>query len=459
MAPHHDPAPVQPAPSVTAFVGHTGRGPLGAPVRVAGLQDYLATFGPGAGTATALDHAVSLFFANGGDEAVVVRAMGPTPEQIVPLDGVGGLRALTGPFTVLVLPGVTAAHPVAVAHAMDRCAEERAVLLLDLPSGASATSAVLATDQVTGPRSRVAAYHPWVLVPTDGEPVAVPPSGAVAGLLARTDAAEGVWGSPAGLDAELVGVAGPTTSLTEEDTEQLGRGGVNALRVFPGGGPRVWGVRTLGARDSAEPAERYLPVRRLTDHVLTSLEEGMAFVAGRRAEPGLGDLVRRLAEGFLDGLWRQGALEGDRPAEAYFARCDSTTTTRADLDAGRIVLLVGIATTRPAEFEVHRLDLDTSTATGPDVLPPWAALAAANRLATDHLTVVRRVDLRPLVSADPAETRRRLAHEFEVAAHNRTVLLLQKADALRGRRPSHVGRLLDQLSRDSGVPYVLAGSR
>lgn len=466
MAPDHDPLPVQPAPSTTAFVGPAADGPVGVPVPVAGLADYRATFWPDGSPPSALDHAVGLFFANGGSDAVVVRSAGATPDQLVPVDGAGGLRAVPGPFSVLVLPGVTTDHPLAVARALDRCEEERAVLLLDLPAGADARSALLGTDRVSGLRSRATAYLPWVGVGTGEDLVQVPASGAVAGLLSRAAAAEGVWSVPTGADAELAGVAGPTAAVGDAEAERLAAGGVNVLRAVPGRPPRPWGVRTLAARDSVEPAERYLPVRRLTDHVLASLEDGLAFVAGRRADPGLGDLVRRRAEDFLDDLWRRGALAGDRPQDAYFVRCDRTTTTAQDHAAGRMVLLVGLAALRPGEFEVHRLDLDTVAAVGPPVLPAGAALAAATRLATERLTVVRRVDLRPLVAADPDVTARRLASEFAAAASGRTVLLLQDADGVLGgtaageearvpRRPAQVRRLLEQLSRDTGVPYLL----
>lgn len=451
MAP--DPAPVQPAPSTTAFVGPAAHGPVDTPVRVSDLGDHLATFRPDGGPPTALDTAVELFFANGGTEAVVVRSTGGTPGQVVPVGGGGGLHAVPGPFSVLVLAGVTAEHRLAVASALDRCEEERAVLLLDLPADASPTTARLLTAQVSGSRSRAAAYLPWLVVDRDGERTAVPPTGAVAGVLSRM-AADGAWSSPAGADATLRGVSGTAAEVGQADLERLALDGVNTVRALPGG-PQLWGARTLAARDSSEPAERYLSVRRLTDHVLASLEDGMAFLAGRRPEAGLADLVRRRAEDFLDGLWRRGALVGDRPERAYFARCDATTTTAADRAAGRMVLLVGLATLEPGEFEVHRLALDTSVTTAPEVLPAQAALAAATRAAKERLTVVRRVDLRPLVSGDLAETERRLSREFSVAASSSTVLLLQEADSALARRS--VGPLIERFSRESGVPYVLSG--
>ncbi|MFK5633400.1 MULTISPECIES: phage tail sheath subtilisin-like domain-containing protein [unclassified Ornithinimicrobium] len=446
--------PVRPAAtSLTAFVGATGRGPVGTPVRVTGLDDYRATFA--AADPSALDEAVSLFFVNGGAEAVVVRAAGPAADQVVPTSGTGGLRAITGRFTVLVLPGVTSEDHLAVELAAARCAEERAVLLLDLPEGADAATAVRTTDRVHSARERVAAYHPWLRA---GERT-VPPSGAVAGVLARVDATDGVWASPAGARGGLVGVDSTTTALDDREAELLTAGGINPVRTVEDRGTVLRGVRVLGARDGAEPAQRYLPVRRLTDQVLESLEDGMAFVRERRADPGLDDLIRRRAEEFLTALWLRGALAGQQPEQAFFVRCDGSTTTPGDRAEGRAVLLVGLATSKPAEFEVHRIVLETSTARPPQVLPAARAVARATGLARERLTVARTVDLAPLVSTDADETRRRIEREFAEAADAGTVLLLRGADAvLRDggrRRPAEIARLLDETSRHTGVPYVL----
>jgi hypothetical protein len=458
--------PVRPAAtSLTAFVGGAGRGPLGTPVRVGSLDDYRETFGARAGSDTVpapLDDAVALFFANGGAEAVVVRAAGPSPDEVVPTTGTGGLRALRDRFTVLVLPGLTADDHLAVELAAARCAEDRAVLLLDLPVHTDAATAVRTTDRVHAARERVAAYFPWLLV--GGR--AVPPSGAVAGVLARVDATDGVWSSPSGGRGALLGVEGTVADLDDRDAERLSAGGINPVRVVAGGTTVLAGARVLGARDSVEAAQRYLPVRRLTDQVLESLEEGMAFVRGRRSDPGLDDLVRRRAHDFLTELWLSGSLVGTRPEEAFFVRCDGSTTTQTDRDEGRTVLLVGLATAKPAEFEVHRIVLETAAAHAPLVLPAAASVARATALARERRTVARRVDLVPLLSTDAEETRRRVEHEFAVAADAGTVLLLQGADAVlrtgngsphaRGRRrPGEIARLLDEASRRTGVPYVL----
>ncbi|GGK55936.1 phage tail sheath subtilisin-like domain-containing protein [Ornithinimicrobium pekingense] len=462
MQPDPSRVPVQPVPEApAAFVGWTAAGPVDTPVRVTSVEDYRASFGtrPGDPEASPLDRAVELFFAGGGTDAVVVGASGPTAGHVVPPGGVGGLAALREPFSLLVLPGLTTAASRAVSAALARCEEERAVLLLDLPADSDARTAGLRADRVDGPRDRVAVYHPWLLA--GGATVA--PSGAVAGVVASTSARRGVADTPAGDQAELRGADGLALDLAAAGAELLAAHGVNALRDLPDRRRVVWGGRLLAATEATEPSGRFLAVRRLTDHVLSSLEAGMAFVAGRRTDPGLADLVRVRAEDFLTELWRTGALAGVSAQEAFFVRCDGTTTPAADLAAGRMVLRLGLATVRPSEFEVHDLVLSTAGGHGPEVLAPPVALARAADLARERLTVVRREDLAALTSGHLQETERRLARVFDSAAHAGTVLVLEEADAVLGRDDGagrrhgvEVVRLLDRLSRETDVPYVLA---
>lgn len=442
-------------------------------MRVSSTADYRAAFGR-SDPPSPLDHAVDLFFAGGGTDAVVVRAASPGAEHVVPVRGPGGLGSILEGFSVLVLPGLTSSSSRAVERALARCAQERAVLLLDLPADADARSAALHADQVRGARHRVAAYHPWLVVGTstasDGRTVGgtlVPPSGAVAGALAST----GVEGGAAttSTDEELVlrGVDSLAGDLDADQAELLAAHAVNALRDLPDRRRVVRGGRLLGATTSAAPSSSFLAVRRLTDHVLESLEQGMAFVAGRRSDPGLADQVRRGAEDFLVGLWRSGALAGTGPQEAFFVRCDRSTTTAADEAAGCMVLRVGLATVRPSEFEVHDLVLETSTAAGAELLDAPAGLARATALARERRTVVRREALAPLVSGHLEESERRLRRVFDSAAHASTVLLLEDADALAVRtgdgrarhRAVDLARLLRRLSHETGVPVVLARGR
>lgn len=346
---------IRPLPaSVTGFVGACDAGPIDTPVVVTSAGEYHTIFGPSLDPGRPLGHAVELFFANGGRRLTVVRAASPAPDHLVP-GAAGGVHALADSgITVLAVPGLTADHHLQVSTALALCASWRAVLVLDLPPSPFDDGAGAAARQ-TGPhRERAAAYHPWLV--TGG--VAVPPSGAVAGVIARTDAERGIWKAPAGVVVH--GLDGFTEALDDVANEAPLHAGVNAMREFPGRGRLVWGARTLAGADSAEPARRYLPMRRLTDHVLGSLAAGLEFVVFEPNEAPLWLLVKQLVESFLNELWRAGAFPGDRPQDAYGARCGlGETMTHADMQDGRLVVEVHLATMRPAEFDVHRLTFQT----------------------------------------------------------------------------------------------------
>ena len=362
-------AAIQPLPtSVTGFVGACSQGPVDTPVVVASPAEYHATFGPSLDGNQPLGHAVDLFFANGGTSATVVRAAGPAPELLVPTAGVGGLHALDGAgVTVLVVPGLTAVHSLPVAHALNWCAERRAVLLLDLPLGPWGNDARAAAAQAGPHRERAAVYHPWLVMGG----VEVSPSGAVAGSIAHTVATRGVWKAPA--NVALHGIGALTETIDEAAGQLLTEHGVNPIREFPGRGLRVWGARTLAAVDSAEPSRRYLAMRRLVDHISGSLAAGLEFAVFEPNEAPLWARVRMLAGNFLLDLWRRGALQGTTPEEAFGVRCGlGETMTQADLEAGRLVLTVFVATLKPAEFDVLTVRVQTLTgAEHEDVTRPF----------------------------------------------------------------------------------------
>lgn len=415
-------APIERLPtSVTGFVGASEDGPVDTPVTVTSAADYHATFGPGLDAARPLGHAVDLFFANGGRNAVVVRATGPDPDQLVPTDGAGGVHALgTSGITVLVLPGLTATHHDQVRTALAWCAAYRAVLVLDLPPGPWTTDTRTALDQVSEHRERAAAYHPWVVVGG----VSLPPSGAVAGVIARTDAERGVWKAPAGV--ALRGIDSFTETIDADQNELLALAGVNALREFPGRGPTVWGARTIAGSRTAEPASRYLQVRRLTDHVLGSVTAGLQFVGAEHGERALWLRVRRLTEDFLHGLWLQGALAGTRPEDAYGARCGlGETMTEADVMTGHVVLSLWLAPVQPGEFDAHTLRLQSGMPSAPVMSP--APVVEEEAPAFE-------VDLGRVVSRYLGETEKNLARLFDRAERAGRVLPIDEADALFGKR-------------------------
>ena len=152
----------------------------------------------------------------------------------------------------------------------------------------------------------------------------------------------------------LAGVDGLAVALPDGDIRRLAAVGVNALRALPGAGPVVWGSRTLH-RGDADPEWTYLPVRRLALFIEESLDRGTRWAVFEPNDEALWGRIRRDVEAFLATLFRQGALEGPTPQQAYFVRCDRTTTTQADVDRGIVNVVIGFAPLRPAEFVVVRL--------------------------------------------------------------------------------------------------------
>ena len=181
------------------------------------------------------------------------------------------------------------------------------------------------------------------------------PSGAVAGIFARTDAQRGVWKAPAGLDAGLVGVAALTVNLTDGENGQLNPRGINCLRTFPEFGRVVWGARTRRGADALASEWKYIPVRRMALFIEESLYRGTQWVVFEPNDEPLWSQIRLNVGAFLQNLFRQGAFQGRSPAEAYFVKCDAETTTQNDINSGIVNVHVGFAPLRPAEFVVIRI--------------------------------------------------------------------------------------------------------
>ncbi|NUR03127.1 MAG: phage tail sheath family protein [Streptomyces sp.] len=246
-----------------------------------------------------------------------------------------------------------------VSAAQRLCEERRIFLLVDAPSTwvsvDSARAGLSAFDPVRGNHAGLYFPHIQLTDPLTGRLRAFPPSGAVAGVIARTDSERGVWKAPAGTEAQLVGVHSLTVDLTDRETGLLNPLGVNCLRTFPVTGPLVWGARTLEGSDALDSAWKYVPVRRLALHVEESLQRGLQWVVFEPNDESLWQQIRLSASSYLHTLFRQGAFKGSTPREAYFVKCDSETTTDEDVANGVVNVLVGIAPVRPAEFVVVRI--------------------------------------------------------------------------------------------------------
>jgi hypothetical protein len=207
--------------------------------------------------------------------------------------------------------------------------------------------------QVNPPTSFAALYWPWIQVldPNGLERVTVPPVGHVAGIFARTDVERGVHKAPA--NAVLRGALELEFAVSRGMQDILNPRGVNVIRDFrsDGNGIRLWGARTM----SDDPSWKYVNVRRLFLFMEESIDEGTQWVVFEPNAEALWDRVRRSIESFLLTVWRNGALMGTRPDQAFYVKCDRSTMTQDDIDNGRLICYIGVAPVKPAEFVIFRM--------------------------------------------------------------------------------------------------------
>jgi phage tail sheath protein FI len=197
-----------------------------------------------------------------------------------------------------------------------------------------------------------AVYYPWVRVANplgNGESILVPPSGYMAGIYARSDTERGVHKAPAN---EVVrGAMGLEMQMTKSEQDILNPIGVNCIRTFPGRGVRVWGARTL----SSDASWRYINVRRLFNFVEKSIERGTQWIVFEPNDPDLWARIRRDITAFLTNVWRTGALFGATPAQAFYVKCDEENNPQSVRDLGQVIIEIGLAPVKPAEFVIFRI--------------------------------------------------------------------------------------------------------
>jgi phage tail sheath protein FI len=194
-------------------------------------------------------------------------------------------------------------------------------------------------------------YWPWIEVmdPLTNTPQLIPPSGHMAGIWARTDSTRGVHKAPA--NEVVLGANGLGFQITQAEQGALNQSGINCIRSFPGRGIRVWGARTL----SSDPEWRYLNVRRLFNYVSESIMQGTQWAVFEPNDQRLWTQLRIAASNFLTRTWRQGALFGSSPSQAFYVKCDEETNPPDVVEAGQVVVEIGIAPVKPAEFVIFRI--------------------------------------------------------------------------------------------------------
>jgi phage tail sheath protein FI len=212
-------------------------------------------------------------------------------------------------------------------------------------------------EQLTVKSSYGAVYFPWLrAIDPAGiapEPIALPPSGYVAGLYARIDGKRGVWKAPAGTEANIGGAVGLLKELTDAEQDTLNPIGANVIRMFPASGLVIWGSRTLSTQ--SDPEYRYIPVRRMAIFLEQSIYNGIQYAVFEPNDEPLWASLRLNINAFMLLQFRAGAFQGRTPNEAFFVKVDKQTTTQADIDAGIVNIIVGFAPLKPAEFVVLKL--------------------------------------------------------------------------------------------------------
>jgi len=236
----------------------------------------------------------------------------------------------------------------------------------------SFANSVMTVATVDGGQS--AMYFPWVTIPDTskavrGVTVNVAPGGAVVGLYQQNDASRGVFKTPAGYASRLTGVVGLAAKLTNADLDSLNQGiaagtsgaayPVNALKVTPGAGICVMGGRTL----SSNSANRYINIRRSLIYLKKELTDRTNFAVFENNDALLWNKITSAVSNFLNIYWQSGGLRGSSPDQAFFVKCDSTTTSDADIANGRVNIQVGVALEYPAEFVLITIGQITGDAT------------------------------------------------------------------------------------------------
>ena len=362
--------------STAAFIGEADRlaaGDVGKPKKFTNWKEF-SQFIKGTGATdttpiyTTVNRTLALavfgFFNNGGTACYVVP---------IAAGGMGG--ALTSPLETLEpideVAIVAAPGAEAVARKgelLDHCfkMEDRVAVLdgVKAPTSDSTPDDIYGGPMPTGGPttpdkfSYGAIYFPWLKVNnplyTDGgtEPklIDIPPSGHVAGIYARVDATRGVHKAPA--NEGVIGIVDLERPISRDKQKSLNPSGINVIRPF-GGAPMVYGARTLGGDRNGE--YRYLNVRRFMNFLKESIDEGTQFVVFEPNNPALWQRIIRSVSDFLYNQWRDGALFGETPKQAFFVKCDAETNPASVREAGQVITEIGVAVTKPAEFVIFRI--------------------------------------------------------------------------------------------------------
>ena len=362
--------------SRAGFVGNTPRNAFPNEARLVTsadqfIADYVKDLKNDANSArasTAFSHAVLGFFQNGGGACYIVNVPSTTATPAAS-DVTEALKLLEkrDDIQIVAAPGSIDATVYSALIAQAEKLGDR-FAILDSPPKVGAYTELLppaGSKRPTSDSQFAAFYYPRIQVPPQlpddpkDTPIWVAPTGHVAGVYARVDANRGVHKAPA--NERILGALGVEDLVKDADQDVLNNDGIDVIRRFVEG-TVIWGARTLTAASAPDKTFRYLNVRRLTTFIEQSLRQGLRFAVFEPNNLALRKTITRSVRGFLDGVWRDGALFGATADEAYYVRFPDSFNTDDDRQKGRLVVEIGIRVSYPVEFLIIRIGLLSQSA-------------------------------------------------------------------------------------------------
>jgi len=270
--------------------------------------------------------------------------------------------------SVVVLPGSSwdgATGQSNIAATLAHCeAMKNRIVIIDPPAKTEFNNAVTVNALGLPTSTYSVLYYPRVAManplyhpdkaPGKDKTVMVSPSAIAAGMWAKIDGKRGVWKAPAGVEARLTGAAGLEYVVENLEQDQLNPLGVNCIRKLPGYGSVFWGARSLATK--ADPQWRYVPVRRTAIYIEESVYNSIQWAVFEPNSHLLWSSLRASIDSFMNGLFRAGAFQGQTVKDAYFVRCGlNDTMTQDDIDRGQVIVTIGFAPLKPAEFVIVRI--------------------------------------------------------------------------------------------------------
>lgn len=342
--------------------GNFTQSEAGVPKPVNNWEEFKQLFGDFQDANQYLAHAVYGFFNNGGTRCWVIRVSSVDDveaaiDKFLAIDEIAIVASPLPPDTDQ--EALNAIQNKLVGHCQ---AMKDRVAILDSACEIKDGNLVITTDDAGIWRPAAtkdgygAFYFPWIEVSDPLQPagtrIAVPPSGHLAGIYARSDGQRGVHKAPA--NEVITGALGLRYAISKSLQDSFNPKGVNCIRSF-NGTIKVWGARTLASDPAGDPEWVYINVRRLFNYLRKSIDQGTQWVVFEPNDMNLWAKITRNITAFLTNVWRAGALFGKTPEEAFYVKCDAEINPPATRELGQVITEIGVAVVRPAEFVVFRI--------------------------------------------------------------------------------------------------------